>query len=195
MLFDHKAYREALDAQRQAKENGTFDEYIIPPAKSRKMMEQVLAGTLGPLTRLTSAVDLTLDQISRWIADPENRKQINRMVTLLDAQSQLLACQYRVLAVSRLVQVISDAANHETVRRACADLMKVRLIDPYREDKRPMEAAAITAPLPTEETMLALLEQMGKEDDPDFDVEQARAQAAAGGHSNGFVEPGHDGEV
>jgi hypothetical protein len=125
------------------------------------VLAELVAGSLGPLSRLSETLDLTLDQVSRWIVEPANREQISNLVTLLDAQTQLLICQQRLLAVARLVEVARNAESPETVRRACSDLLRIRLIDPYREDKRP--AKMPPPPVFDEETILEALERMGRE--------------------------------
>ncbi|MCI0674570.1 MAG: hypothetical protein L0Y42_02205, partial [Phycisphaerales bacterium] len=96
------------------------------------LLDQIAAGALGPLTKLQDTIKLTLDQISDWIAQPHHRRQITNLVTLLDAQTQLMICQHRLIAVAKLADVAMNAPSHETVRRACSDLLKIRLIDPYR---------------------------------------------------------------
>jgi hypothetical protein len=134
------------------------------------LLAEMIAGSLGPLSRISESIDLTLDQVSQWIAQPDNRRRIVNLVTLLDAQSQLLVCQYRVLAITRLVELAGQqsTAGPETVRRACADLLRLRLINPYQEDKRPPHARipppAAEPPI-DEERILAALEELGRESD------------------------------
>src|SRR5688572_4006776 len=105
------------------------------PTSPSDLLSQLAAGALGPLTKLQDTINLTLDQISDWIAQPHHRRQISNLVTLLDAQTQLIICQHRLIAVAKLADVAMNAPSHETVRRACSDLLKIRLIDPYKEDK------------------------------------------------------------
>ncbi len=126
---------------------------------SNNLIDQIISGSLGPLSKLRDTIDLTLDQVSDWIIDPNNRDQISNLITLLDAQTQLIICQQRLLAVARLVEVATEAPGHETVRRACADLLRIRLIDPYREDKRPIR---MPAQKPVDEAaILEALENLG----------------------------------
>ena len=122
-------------------------------------MDQLVSGALGPLSRLQDTIDLTLDQVSDWIMQPHNRQQICNLVTILDAQTQLIICQQRLLAAARLVEVAASAEWPETVRRACADLLKIRLIDPYLEDKRPQKMPP--PPRHSESEILASLERLG----------------------------------
>lgn len=134
-----------------------------PQDDSESLLDQLVAGALGPLSRLRDTVDLTLDQVSEWIVQPANRQRIANLVTLLDAQTQLIICQQRLVAVARLVEVARGAPGYETVRRACADLLKIRLVDPYREDKRPVR---MPPPPPiNEEVILQALEQFGRDID------------------------------
>lgn len=127
-------------------------------------LERLVEGSLGPLSRLRDSIDLTLDEVSEWIAQPENRRQISNLVTLLDAQTQLIVCQHRLIAVARLADVAASAASPETIRRACADLLKLRLIDPYKEDKRPEKLPPMVPFSPAaEERALAALERLGTE--------------------------------
>ena len=126
------------------------------------VMDQLVSGTLGPLSRLQDTIDLTLDEVSDWIMQPYNRQQISNLVTVLDAQTQLIICQQRLLAAARLAEVASTATSPETVRRACADLLKIRLIDPYLEDKRPVKMPP--PPVYSEAAILASLERLGSMD-------------------------------
>jgi hypothetical protein len=123
-------------------------------------LQTLVNGALGPLSRLRDTIDLTLDQVSEWIAHPDNRRQISNLVTLLDAQTQLIICQHRLIAAARLADVASSQASPETVRRACSDLLKLRLIDPYKEDKRPVKLPP--PPEIDQEKVLETLEQIGK---------------------------------
>ena len=127
------------------------------------LLDQLVAGALGPLSRLRDSIDLTLEQVSEWIVQPDNRQRISNLVTLLDAQTQLIICQQRLLAVARLVEVARSAPAYETVRRACADLLKIRLVDPYREDKRPIR---MPPPRPIDElAILEALEHLGRDEE------------------------------
>lgn len=126
------------------------------------LMDQLVSGTLGPLSRLRDTIDLTLDEVSDWIMQPYNRQQISNLVTVLDAQTQLIICQQRLVAAARLAEVAATAQAPETVRRACADLLKIRLIDPYREDKRPEKMPP--PPVYSESQILASLERLGSMD-------------------------------
>jgi hypothetical protein len=109
----------------------------LAQANTDQLLQQLVSCSIGSLTNLQRAIDVSLDQISEWIARPRNRRKISNLVTLLDAQTQLLICQHRVGAVARLAEVAGKDAKPEVVRRACADLLKIRLIDPYQEDRRP----------------------------------------------------------
>jgi hypothetical protein len=93
---------------------------------------------------------------------PYNRQQICNLVTVLDAQTQLIICQQRLLAAARLAEVAASATSPETVRRACADLLRIRLIDPYLEDKRPQKMPP--PPVYSESEILASLERLGSMD-------------------------------
>ena len=126
------------------------------------VMDQLVSGALGPLHRLRDTIDLTLDEVSDWINQPYNRQQISNLVTVLDAQTQLIICQHRLVAAARLVEVAATATAPETVRRACADLLKIRLIDPYLEDKRPQKMPP--SPVYSESEILASLERLGSMD-------------------------------
>lgn len=129
------------------------------------LLGEMINGSLGPLTRLADTIDLTLDQVSDWIMRPANRQQISNLVTLLDAQTQLMICQHRLLAVARLGEVATTATSPETVRRACADLLKIRLIDPYKEDKRPEKMPP--PPDIDQDDVRAMFQQLGSQpDDP-----------------------------
>jgi len=108
-----------------------------PTALSDELLRRMLSGTLGPLENLSEAIGTTLDEVSGWMANHKNRRKVTNLITLLDVQSQLLAGQHRVYAIAKLVQLIHDDAPPETARRACADLLKLRLIDPYKEEQRP----------------------------------------------------------
>lgn len=132
------------------------------PGQEDAVLNRLISASLGPLTRVQKTIDMSLEQIADWIAEPYNRRQIANLVTLLDAQSQLLICQHRVIAVARLADVASKATSPETVRRACIDLLKIRLINPYLEDKRPER---LPRPKPmNEEAVLAALEALGRAD-------------------------------
>lgn len=133
----------------------------LPSTPSRALMDQLVSGALGPLSHLRDSIDLTLDQVSDWITQPRNRHQIANLVTLLDAQTQLIICQHRLIAVSRLAEVATSSISPETVRRACSDLLRIRLIDPYREDRRPEKMPP--PPVYSEEEILATLERLGAE--------------------------------
>ncbi|MCI0675220.1 MAG: hypothetical protein L0Y42_05515, partial [Phycisphaerales bacterium] len=90
---------------------------------------------------------------------------------LLDAQTQLMICQHRLIAVAKLADVAMNAPSHETVRRAASDLLKIRLIDPYREDKRPEpppppEPPQPPLPGPDTDKWLDFLEKVGTENSP-----------------------------
>ena len=106
-------------------------------ARTDQLLEMLVNCSIGKISNLTRAIDISLDGISDWIAKPKNRRKIANLVALLDAQTQLLICQHRVGAVARLAEVAGKDAKPEVVRRACTDLLKLRLIDPYKEDRRP----------------------------------------------------------
>jgi hypothetical protein len=110
---------------------------VSASASTDQLLQMMVNCSIGSLTNLQRAIDISLEGISEWIATPKNRRQIANLVTLLDAQAQLLVCQHRVGAIVRLAEVASRDAKPEVVRRACADLLKIRLIDPYQEDRRP----------------------------------------------------------
>ncbi len=114
------------------------------------------------MSRLQDTIDLTLDEVSDWIMQPHNRQQICNLVTILDAQTQLIICQQRLLAAARLAEVAASATSPETVRRACSDLLKIRLINPYLEDKRPEKMPP--PPVYSESEVLATLERLGSID-------------------------------
>ncbi len=134
----------------------------LPATCDPSVMDQLVSGALGPLSRLQDTIDLTLDEVSDWIMQPYNRQQICNLVTILDAQTQLIICQQRLLAAARLAEVAATATSPETVRRACADLLKIRLIDPYLEDKRPQKMPP--PPVYSESEILASLERLGSMD-------------------------------
>src|SRR5687768_11212368 len=46
------------------------------------LLQQLVNGALGPLSRITDAVNLTLEEVSDWIADAQNRNTITNLVTL-----------------------------------------------------------------------------------------------------------------
>lgn len=131
----------------------------LPATYDPSLIDQLVAGAVGPLARLRDTIDLTLDEVSDWINQPYNRQQISNLVTVLDAQTQLIICQHRLVAAARLVGVAATATAPETVRRACADLLKIRLIDPYLEDKRPQKMPP--PPVYSESEILASLERLG----------------------------------
>ena len=166
------------------------------------VMDQLVSGALGPLHRLRDTIDLTLDEVSDWIMQPHNRQQICNLVTILDAQTQLIICQQRLLAAARLAEVAASAESPETVRRACADLLKIRLIDPYLEDKRPQKMPP--PPVYSESEILASLERLGSmdgassrptqlnksssqppsRDDPNLNGQQSSAKTVADARAN-----------
>jgi hypothetical protein len=146
-------------------------------------LKKLIDGTLGPLSRLTETIDLTLEQVSQWIAHPYNRRHISNLVTLLDTQTQLIICQHRLIAAVRLADVARSDASPETVRRACSDLLKLRLIDPYKEDKRPER---LPPPPPVdEEKILEMMERWGSQTDPAAFPQVGETQPTQGG-KHGF---------
>ena len=111
------------------------------------LLTKMAAASLGPLARLTEKVDLTLDQIGEWVAKPENRRNIFNLVALLDAQAQLLISQQRVVAAAHLAHIAADQnAPPETVRRACKDLLTLKVIE--RAKPRGLRGGDDLAPLP-----------------------------------------------
>jgi hypothetical protein len=111
------------------------------------LLAKMAAASLGPLARLTEKVDLTLDQIGEWVAKPENRRNIFNLVALLDAQAQLLISQQRVVAAAHLAHIAADQnAPPETVRRACKDLLTLKVIE--RAKPRGLRGGDDLAPLP-----------------------------------------------
>ncbi|MDY7108406.1 MAG: hypothetical protein SYC29_07185 [Planctomycetota bacterium] len=161
----------------------------------REVLDQLVAGALGPLSRLRDTIDLTLEEVSEWIVQPENRERISNLVTLLDAQTQLIICQQRLVAVARLVEVARSAPAYETVRRACADLLRIRLVDPYREDKRPIR---MPPPRPVDEAViLAALEELGRADEPpkSLDPEEPPAPPVPPASPTGDQEAGKKGRA
>lgn len=118
---------------------------VISP-QSEDLLRQLATASLAPLADLQQNINFTLEQLVEWMASRRNRRAIANLVNVYDAQSQLMVCQQRVLAIARLVQIACDVdARPEVVRRACADLLKIRLIDPYKEDERAHDRGA--APL------------------------------------------------
>ena len=101
----------------------------MQPTSASQLLEQLLAGSIGPISKLQESLNLTLDQITRWIADPDTLKQIGSLTTLYDAQTQLTVCQHRLFAAARLVEVAATATAPETIRRACVDLLKLKVFD------------------------------------------------------------------
>jgi hypothetical protein len=120
------------------------------------LLKEIVGTSLGPLSKLTDTLNLTLDQVSAWIAEPENRRDIFNLLGLLDVQTQMLICQQRLAAAMRLAQIMrDDEAGPETVRRACKDMLNMRLIERSHPRSRAGNGGVVTAddlaplPLPT----------------------------------------------
>jgi len=124
------------------------------------LLDALVKGSIGPLSRLRETIDLTLDDVASWIAQPRNRKRIAQIVTLLDAQTQLMVCQHRLFALAKLTEVI-DIASPEVARRACRDLLKLRLIDPAREEIGPDERTGTGCPPLLRELLRKERERLG----------------------------------
>jgi len=100
------------------------------------LLGELAASSLGPLARLRETIDLTLEQVSEWIARPESRRHIFNLVGLLDAQAQLLVSQQRLTAAAQLARLAaSDDTPPETLRRACKDLLNIRIIERARPSR------------------------------------------------------------
>ena len=113
------------------------------------LLSEIVSTSLGPLSRLSETVDLTLKQVSEWIAKPENRRDIFNLIGLLNAQTELLMAQHRVSAAARLVGLMhNEDAGPETVRRACKDLLKVRLVERARGPGQGLRGGDDLEPLP-----------------------------------------------
>ncbi len=140
-----------------------YERPAFPDAKTTaRLLEEMTQGSLGPITKLQEALNLTVEQIADWMGHPRHRFVAANLVNLYDVQTQLMVCQHRLIAVARLAEVITSAESPETVRRACKDLLAVRLIDPYREDERPERP-----PPPAvvdEEKILEAFERLGAAD-------------------------------
>lgn len=104
----------------------------------------LINGRVGSLEQLSSTVDLTLENLADWMGTPQragavNRRRISNLVDLLDAQTQLIVSQHRLSAVIKLIEVMQNAEANETARRACNDLLRLKLVRPYE----PVKGAAV----------------------------------------------------
>jgi hypothetical protein len=118
------------------------------------LLKEIVGTSLGPLAHLGDTINLTLDQVSEWIARPENRRHIFNLLGLLDAQTQLLISQQRVMAAAQLARLAADdTAGPETVRRACKDLLSLRLVERSRPPARTARGGDDLAPLPVPKAM------------------------------------------
>ena len=130
------------------------------------LLRQIVTTSLGPLSRLSATMDVTLDQVSEWIARPESRRQVFNLLGLLNAQTEMLIAQQRVMAAVRLSEIANDRnASPETVRRACKDLLCMRLIERSRPKGKSggddLEPLPLPRPPMSHNEILRTLEQMG----------------------------------
>jgi hypothetical protein len=140
-----------------------------------RLLEHLVQGTLGPLSRLTEAIDLTLDQIIEWMAKPQNQQRIGHLATLLNAQAQLLACQCRIAAIAKLAEITQTSDKPETARRACMDLLKVCVFQSPEVDESQMAEPALS-----EEELYRVLDRLGEKSMASAASTVAKPQAAKG---------------
>lgn len=134
------------------------------PAAFKGMLTHLVGGEIGSLNEFARQRSLTLEQLADWMAEPARREHAANLITLGDFQAQLLVCQHRAHIAARLVEVAGSATSPETVRRACADLLKVRLIDPYKEN-RLKPSLRPRKPRLTERILMQALERLGRIDE------------------------------
>lgn len=78
---------------------------------------------------LASKRGLTLRDLARWAADPENRATLDALRSLADAQAGLVISRARGQAARRLLLIARNKEAPETARKACVDLLGLQSPD------------------------------------------------------------------
>jgi hypothetical protein len=133
------------------------------------------------LTELADAEKLTLSQLAEWSNDDQTIGALKGLCRLNDTRAQLFVTRYRTLAAARLFELAKDESGGEVARKACVDLLGVRLV----ADSIPghaQEADAHDEPAtPPVEILRMLLAEIGRDDSsPDPPPDTSEPSDAAG---------------
>ncbi len=97
---------------------------------TEELLTRLVTTSVGSLPELCSSLNLTLDELSEWIAKPVNRRRVFNLLALADAQTQMLLSQHRVMAAAQMARLATDEKSpRETARRACKDLLQMRVAE------------------------------------------------------------------
>jgi hypothetical protein len=166
------AMRRILRAQ-----NCTFAQVWMtdsPPPTKSSPLEKIVSGELGPFSRIRESTGMSLEEFADWMADPVNRRRIGDLISAQNAATEALLAEHRRAAAARLLEMglgDADSAPPETRRRACCDVLKIRVFDPYKDDKlkpRPPQPPP-PAPIMHPDDVRAALEAMAVDHERKFD--------------------------
>lgn len=76
-------------------------------------------------SRLAEKRGVTLEAIAHWIDASENRRALEALRALADAQADLVISRSRAEAARRLLRIAGDRETPETARKACVDLLQM----------------------------------------------------------------------
>jgi len=107
------------------------------PTPAVTLLDVLVAGSLGPLSQTQQMFGVTLTQLADCMKLDHFRGQLGNLSTLMNAQTQLFIDQQQLLAVAKLVEIISTATAPETLRRACKDLLNIRKFDSNPRPRNP----------------------------------------------------------
>ena len=153
---------------------------MTTPRIARKRIERLLRALYdasAELTELAESERLTLSQLAEWSNDDLTIAALDGLCRLNDARAQLLVSRYRTLAAARLFELAKDDAGGEVARKACVDLLGVRLTgDLNGDDGAGTKEQDDSAP-PSTESLRMLLADIGRNAAPS-DPTMSRSSSA-----------------
>ncbi len=132
---------------------------------NQQALEKIMAAEATP-AELATALGMTLEELIHWSTRPEIARLLRGALRLSDLRVQMLLCKFRTNAALHLISLASAAEPSELSRKACVDLLRTELnvLDIDREDRdRGDRTAAAAPPAPSEERILAALEELGEQ--------------------------------
>ena len=122
------------------------------------VLAKIIAADTSPVD-LAAALGMTLAELIEWSTQPEIARLLRGALRLSDLRVQMLLCKFRSTAALHLITIASASEPSELSRKACVDLLRTEL----NVADEPGEEKPQAPPAPSEERILAALEQLGEQ--------------------------------
>ena len=87
-----------------------------------KLLRRLLDKRTEP-RQLASALGMSLVDMAYWLGQRHIRQMVRGLGSLVDFDAQI---HLRAASLNRLSQIVEEGPANETIRRACADILKTR---------------------------------------------------------------------